>query len=312
MDLGQLRYFIKIVENGSFTRAAQQCSVSQPALSQQIAKLERELEQPLFERQGRSIRVTPAGQVLKLHADRILQLVDDAQRQITDDGQTGRISISAIPTIGPYLLPQVLKNVGSQFNKASFVINEDVTDELLKRCSNGEVDIGIVALPANTKYVSIEPWMEEELLLALPRNHHLVTQESITVDDIRDEPFVMLSDVHCLVENISGFCHQQRFQPVATARIQQLSTVKNLVAAGHGISLVPRMACSDDPNGPVYRSLAGEKPKRTIAICFNPYRYQSQLLQNFIKGLHELGDPAVMNTDVKFTSSNNGCAKATK
>ena len=155
MDLGQLRYFIKIVENGSFTRAAQQCSVSQPALSQQIAKLERELDQPLFERQGRSIRVTPAGQVLKLHADRILQLVDDAQRQITDDGQTGRISISAIPTIGPYLLPQVLNNVGGQFNKASFVINEDVTDELLKRCSNGEVDIGIVALPANTKYQTI-------------------------------------------------------------------------------------------------------------------------------------------------------------
>lgn len=312
MDLGQLRYFIKIVENGSFTKAAQQCSVSQPALSQQIAKLERELEQPLFERQGRSIRVTPAGQVLKIHADRILQMVDDAQRQITDDGQTGRISISAIPTIGPYLLPQILNKVGGQFSKASFEINEDVTEVLLKRCANGEIDVGIVALPASTKYVSIEPWIEEELLLALPRDHRLVNRESITVDDIRDAPFVMLQDVHCLVENISGFCHEKRFQPVATARIHQLSTVKNLVAAGHGISLVPKMACSEDPQGPVYRSLAGDKPKRTIAICFNPYRYQSQLLQNFIKGLHELGDPVVMNSDVKFTiASTNGC-KATK
>ena len=88
MDLGQLRYFSKIVEHRSFTRAAKDCSVSQPALSQQIAKLEKELGQPLFERQGRSIRLTPAGQVLQTHAEKILRLVDDAKRQITDDGQT--------------------------------------------------------------------------------------------------------------------------------------------------------------------------------------------------------------------------------
>jgi LysR family hydrogen peroxide-inducible transcriptional activator len=290
MDLGQLRYFSKIVEHRSFTRAAQDCSVSQPALSQQIAKLEKELGQPLFERQGRSIRLTPAGQVLQTQADRILQLVDDAKRQITDDGQTGRICISAIPTIAPYLLPQILTDVGKQFASASFVINEDTTEVLLKRCSNGDVDVGIVALPAAAKYLAMEPLFSEELLLALPTDHPLAGKNRITVKDVSKEPFVLLGDAHCLVDAIESFCNRKSFQPVSTSRIEQLTTVQHLVALGHGLSFIPRLATGEDLGGRiVYRSISGEKPMRKIAICFNPYRYQSQLLANFIKGLREFG-----------------------
>ena len=295
MDLGQLKYFIKIVEHGSFTRAAQDCSVSQPAFSQQIAKLEKELGQPLFERQGRSIEVTPAGHVLHLQAEKILQLVDDAKRQITDDGETGRIGISAIPTIGPYFIPGLLRSVAGQFAKANIVVNEDVTQTLLKRCSNGEIDLGIVALPASAKYLTIEPLIEEELLLALPHNHPLVKKPEITVDDIRDEPFVLLDEAHCLQENVQSFCNHQRFQPVATSQIQQLITVQNLVALGHGVSLIPQMACrGPGSQGVVYRSLTGEVPKRTVAVCWNPYRYQSQLVGNFLKAMRELSDPNIL------------------
>jgi LysR family hydrogen peroxide-inducible transcriptional activator len=294
MDLGQLRYFIKIVEHRSFTRAARDCTVSQPALSQQIAKLEKELGQPLFERQGRTIRLTSAGQTLQAEAEKILQLVDDVKGQITDDGQTGRICFSAIPTIGPYFLPESLKSVGGQFGKANFVISENVTDELLKRCSNGDIDVGVLALPAQAKYVTVEPLFEEELLLAVAADHPLATQKRVTSQDVMNEPFVLLDEAHCLVDAIQSFCNSQNFQPIATTRIQQLETVKNLVAMGHGVTFVPQMACRGDANGRlVYRSLDGEKPKRTIAICWNPYRYQSQLLGNFIKGLRELGDPTL-------------------
>ena len=288
MDLGQLRYFSKIVEHRSFTRAAQDCSVSQPALSQQIAKLEKELGQPLFERQGRSIRLTPAGQLLQTQAEKILQLVDDAKRQITDDGQTGRIGISAIPTIAPYLIPQILSAVGDQFPRASFVVGEDTTETLLKRCSNGDVDVGIIALPAKAKYLSIEPLFEEELLLALPAAHPLCQRARISSKDIVDEPFVLLGDTHCLVDSIESFCNQKNFQPVTTARIEQLTTIQNLVALGLGVSFVPKIATQDDLGGKVvYRSISGDKPTRKIAICWNPYRYQSQLLSNFIKAMIE-------------------------
>ena len=289
MDLGQLRYFTKIVEHKSFTRAAKECSVSQPALSQQIAKLEKELGQPLFERQGRTIQVTTAGNLLKTHADKILQLVDDAKRQITDDGQTGRISMSAIPTIGPYLLPRLLDSIATQFEAANFVVGENVTAELLKDCSNGEINAGIVALPAEAKYLSVEPLYREELYLALPKNHKLCSAAEVAVDDLVEEPFIFLNEAHCLVENIETFCNQNRFQPVVTTRIHQLVTVQNLVALGHGISFVPKMACDDVTNSKlVYRSLTGPRPFRTIALCSNPYRYQSQLLLNVLKSIREL------------------------
>jgi LysR family hydrogen peroxide-inducible transcriptional activator len=288
MDLGQLRYFSKIVEHRSFTRAAQHCSVSQPALSQQIAKLEKELGQPLFERQGRSIRLTPAGHVLQSQAEKILRLVDDAKRQITDDGQTGQICISAIPTVAPYLLPHILTSVGSQFPEAKFIIREDTTEELLKNCSNGDVDIGILALPATAKYLTVERLFEEELLLALPCDHPLSCRTRITIKDIADEPFVLLGKTHCLVDSIESFCHRKSFQPVTTSNIEQLATVQHLVALGHGVSFIPRIATTDDLGGKlVYRSVSGDQPKRTIAVCWNPYRYQSQLVSNFIKAMLE-------------------------
>ena len=289
MDLGQLKYFIKIVEHRSFTKAAQDCSVSQPALSQQIAKLEKELGQPLFERQGRTIQVTTAGTLLKNHAEKILRLVDDAKRQITDDGQTGRLTISAIPTIGPYLLPQLLSSIAKDFQAANFVVGENVTSEVLKSCSNGELNVGILALPAEAKYLSVEPLYREELLLALPRNHRLCDKSEVVLGDLQEEPFIFLNEAHCLVENIESFCNQQRFQPVVTTRIHQLVTVQNLVSLGHGVSFVPKMACNETRNGSiVYRSISGNKPFRTIALCSNPYRYQSQLLQNVLKAIREL------------------------
>jgi len=289
MDLGQLRYFTKIVEHRSFTKAAHDCSVSQPALSQQISKLEKELGQPLFERQGRSIRLTPAGQLLHLQADKILQLADDAKKQITDDGETGRICLSAIPTVAPYLLPIILKSAGALFPKANFVISEDTTDDLLKRCSNGDVDVGIVALPAAAKYLTIEPLFEEELLLALSPENSLCKKKTLVSSDLQEEPFILLRDTHCLVDTIESFCNSKNFQPLTASRIEQLTTIQLLISLDHGISFIPQMASAIDLNGKiVYRSIAEDPPTRTIAICFNPYRYQSKLLGKFISAVTEL------------------------
>ena len=289
MDLGQLRYFSKIVEHRSFTKAARDCSVSQPALSQQIGKLERELGQPLLERQGRSIRLTPAGQLLHVQADKILRLADDAKKQITDNGETGRICISAIPTIAPYLVPAILKNLKGQFSKASFIISEDKTEDLLKRCSNGDVDVGILALPASAKYLTIESMFEEELMLAISSNNPLCKKTHLVGDDLKDEPFVLLRDTHCLVDSIGSFCNGNNFQPVATSRIDQLTTVQHLVALDHGISFVPKMASAIDLDGKVvYRSMSENQPSRNVALCWNSHRYQSRLLTRFIDAVKQL------------------------
>lgn len=306
MDLGQLRYFSKIVEHKSFTRAAEDCSVSQPALSQQIGKLERELGLPLFERQGRTIRMTPAGKLLQTHATKILQLVDDAKRQLTDDGETGNILLSAIPTVAPHLLPAILSNVGEQFPKAKLIVSEMATEELLKRCTSGEIDLGFVATSAKSKYLTVEPLFEEELLLAIPSTHALCQKSSITIEDIRDEPFILLSDAHCLLESIENFCNNNNFQPVAGTRIEQLITVQNLVAMGQGLSFVPRMATDVDLGGRiVYRQLTGAAPTRMVSICWNPYRYESQLLGNFMKAIREFCD-GFRTTSATSTNSQTG------
>ncbi len=289
MDLGQLRYFLKIAEHGSFTKAAYDCSVSQPALSQQISKLEKELRQPLFERRGRSIRLTPAGQVLHLRADKILQMVDDAKKQITDDGQTGRISLSAIPTVAPYLLPVILNRAGSLFPKADFVISEDSSGDLLKRCSNGDVDVGILALPATAKHLTIEPLFDEELMLALSPDNPLSQKPEPTFPDLRDERLILLRDTHCLVDSIESFCNPQHRRALTTSRIEQLTTLQLLISLNQGISLVPKMASAITLNGRItYRSMGPNRPQRTIALCFNPCRYQSKLLGNFVKAVREL------------------------
>lgn len=288
MDIGQLRYFQMIVEHRSFTKAAKSCSVSQPALSQQIAKLEKELGQPLFERQGRVIRLTKAGQVLQTQAKRILQLVDEAKLRITDDGHTGEITISAIPSVASYLLPQVIDAVGSQFPQAKLVIREDEPDQLLRHCTSGEVDIGLVSLPASGKYLAFEPFFEEELMLALAADHTLVDAKQIRGTDLASERLILLNEADCVSEPVKRLGTRKNMRAIKTERVLQLSTIKQMVALGQCISFVPKGATSDNLNGRVvYRSLTGERPRRKIAICWNELRFQSQLIANFIKGLIE-------------------------
>ncbi len=291
MDLGQLRYFNKIVEHRSFTRAAKDCSVSQPALSQQIAKLEKELGQPLFERQGRTIRMTPAGQVLQNHAQKILQLVEDAKRQITDDGQTGQICVSATPTIAPYFFPELLEGVTSQFPKADFSLIETGADALIELCLKGELDVGILAISPLVKrsasHLSFASLIEEELLLAIPAQHPLVKKTRIHLKDVAQNNFLKLPANCSLSLTIDSFLHRKKFHPKSITRVQQLATLKTMISSGYGVSLVPKMAAKDSSGKIIYRSLSGEQPRREIALCWNSKRYQSELLSNFLKALIE-------------------------
>lgn len=288
MELSQLRYFLKAAELKNFTRAAEACFISQPALSQQILKLEEELKQPVFERQGRQVSLTPAGEVLRERAEQILTLVDDVRGRITDDGETGRVAVSAIPTIAPYLLPDVLRCFAERFPKSEIEVNEDVTEALIKRVQQGEVDVGLVALPVEARYLKIETLFEEELLLAMPAGHPLADRKRVTLTDLTGLPFVLLGEAHCLTGNVLSFCQRKAFQPVMTGRTSQLATVQELVALGHGVSLIPASAARlDASDRRTYRSLSGEKPTRTIALCWNSYRFQSRLLKAFLDCVRE-------------------------
>ncbi len=291
MELDQLRYFLKVAELGSYTRAAEALLISQPALSRSIQKLEEEIGQPVLERRTRSVVLTDAGVLLESRAREALTLLEDTKAQLTDDGQVGRVRVGAIPTIAPYYLPRVLKRFASKFPQATVTVKETTTDHLLKGLQQGEIDLAILALPIEAKHLDVELLFEEELLLVLPDQHPLLDKTNIRTADVQPYPFVLLDEAHCLSDNIVSFCKQRSFRPISVETTSQLAMVLELVSLGHGISLIPAMARDCDHNKRRhYRSFAGLKPKRSIAVCWNPYRYQSRLAKSFQSLLHPSHD----------------------
>lgn len=282
MEFEQLRQCLRIAETRNFTRAAQDIGLSQSALSRSVSRLEAELGQPLFERKPRTIALTDVGEVFIARAQQILALVEDTKAQISDDGESGRVRVGAIPTIAPFFLPPLLRKFGKGFPRAQISIAEDTTDNLLKKCADGDVDVAIVALPITVRYLEVQPVFDEELLLVLAKGHPLVDKKQIRLTDIRSLPFVLLNEAHCLTDNIQSFCRQKSFHPVSVERTSQLATVQELVTLNHGVSLVPQMAARlDNSKRRVYRSIAGDKPTRTIALVWNPYRFESKLQTSF-------------------------------
>jgi len=278
----QLRYFAKVADLGNVTRAAEACHVSQPSLSQQISKLERELGQPLFERLGRGVRLTEAGKMFKRYSDQILSLTEDARTRVSDDPDSGRITLAAIPTIAPYYLPGVLSRFAKECPRARVEIVEETTGNILRLLAEGDIDLAILALPVQAEHVHTKTLFTEELLAVLPSGHPLARRPRVGLKDLVLEPFVVLNEAHCLTGATMSFCARHSASPLVTAKSHQLLTVLELVRLGQGVSLVPAMAVPrgrDD--GREYRSLTGEKPTRTIALAWNRMRYQTQIFKRF-------------------------------
>ncbi|HET6326769.1 MAG TPA: LysR family transcriptional regulator [Planctomycetaceae bacterium] len=288
MELHQLRYFVAVAQLENFTRAAQKCFVAQPSLSQQIIKLEREFGGPLFDRTGRKVRLTDRGRTLFDRAIEILAAVDGAKRAMSEEGDAGQISVGAIPTVAPYLLPPLLKRFLGDYPKTEVTVLENLTEYTIQSCLEGEVDVGVLALPVTDEQLAVEPLMTEELLLAMAVGHPLATRRRVTMQDVSLERFVLLSETHCLGQQVLSFCKGQSCQPAISCRSAQLLTVQELVASGHGVSLIPQMAVKADHSPHTrYRSLAGEKPQRTIAMIWRKNRYHSPAVERFIAALRD-------------------------
>lgn len=282
MDIEQLHYFQAVVETQNFTEAAARVHLSQPALSRSIQRLEEEFGQPFFERKPRSLELTDAGIRFQQCALEVLRIVEDTKSEISDDGQTGKIRIGAIPTIAPFFLPDLLRQFTNNYPKSQLIVHENTTDELLKACKQGAIDIAILAAPITEKYVEVQNLLDEELFLVLPCEHELAEQEKIRVNDVQELPFVMLDEAHCLSDNITSFCRQKSVHPVVIERASQLATVQELVSLRHGISMIPAMARRrDESHQRIYRSFVRPTPKRTVVAVLNPYRFQSRLFGEF-------------------------------
>lgn len=290
MELHQLRYFTAVARTGNFTKAAAACNVSQPSLSQQILKLEAEVGEALFERRRDGAELTLAGELLLRHAERVLGEVAEAESRLRDIRRhaRGRMRLGAIPTIAPYLLPVPLARFRQQFPGVEVTLHEMVTDELLSSLQAQELDLAIASDATHAEGLAKATLVREPLWLAVPATHPLATAARVTIEDVRNERFVVLREEHCLSATVSGFCEQNRVTPNVVCHGAQVQTVMQMVAAGLGLSLVPALACEQSvPTGLVLRALDGAAPQRPIIAYWPERRVAANLVAPLLAMLRE-------------------------
>jgi LysR family transcriptional regulator, hydrogen peroxide-inducible genes activator len=286
MEMHQLRYFAAVARTGSFSRAAQECHVAQPSLSQQILKLEEDVGERLFERSRRKVLLTPAGSLLLPYAVSILEAAERGHREIREMGGQvrGTIKIGALPTIAPYFLPEIISAFQKKYNGVEMILHEDTTEELLQGLGENELDLALISEAPPSPRIQTQHLFSEELFLCLPASHPMVRWKKVIATDLQHEKFILMQDGHCLGNQARQFCLNSGFHPEISCRSAQISTVLAMVQAGLGISLVPEMALPSAPKeGIVYRSFDGLRPRRVLTLALSAQRKPSLGVIEFTK-----------------------------
>jgi len=295
MEFHQLRYVCAIAETGSFSRAAERCEIAQPSLSQQVLKLEEDLGAKLFDRLGRSIRVTEAGRAFLPHARSILEQMETARSSVADKNTDvrGSVAVGVIPTIAPYLMPRYTADFARKYPDARLRIVEETTPILVESLRDLSIDLAILALPLRHKDLESFPIRTEPLFAALPKDHPRAAAESIPLKSLRGERFVMLRDGHCFRDLSIVTCTHARITPNIAFESDQFSSVLGMVAAGVGISLVPEMAVDRDA-GCRYVRLSDTRASRTIVAAVLRGRSFNRVQRAFLSGIQKGAAKRVM------------------
>lgn len=288
MELQQLRYVIAISRTGNFSRAAEQCHVSQPSLSQQVQKLEDELGERLFDRMTRAVKLTSAGELFVQRAARILAEVEVAQREMRDASSLlrGTLNLGVLPTIAPYLLPRVLPAFADTFPGLEVIVHEETTERLLKMLGTCDIDLAIASGPIADPQCELVELFREELMLVLPPAHPLVKKRFISINDVEGERFIVMKEGHCLGDQVLHFCQRREMQPHVSCRSAQIETILALVESGLGLSLIPQMAAhTSRREALVFRSLIKPRPERSIIAVWSAPRPPGRATREFLKHL---------------------------
>jgi LysR family transcriptional regulator, hydrogen peroxide-inducible genes activator len=284
MELHQLRYFVAVADEGSFSRAAAKVRVAQPSLSQQIRKLEAEVGQPLFDRLPRSVVLTEAGRCLIDYARQILASVGDARRCVDElKGEVaGKLAVGAIPTIAPYVLPELVVTFQDHYPDVTLEIVEDVTSGITRRIEAGELDAALASTCQASPTLRRESLGTEPLLALVPEKHPFAKKDLVEFDDLKSQRFLLLHEMHCLSQQVNHLLESRRLRPEVALAGSQLSTIANMVAASIGVSIVPQMMVKHHATpGCVVLPFASPVPERELNFLSNPLRFQSKAAAAF-------------------------------
>src|SRR6202050_233019 len=263
LKIKDLRYLVAVADTRHFGRAAERCFVSQPTLSTQLKKLEDYLGVQLIERQPKRVALTAAREQIVARARRILDASDEVVTlaRTHRDPLAGALRIAMLPTIGPYLLPRVAREIRKALPRLDLRLYEYTTAAMLARLRAGEIDLGILALPVDLDGLEARELYEEVFTVAMPADHPLAKRAALRVSDIQDETLLLLEDGHCLRDQALAVCSRVGVHEKQDFRATSLETLRQMVATGAGITLLPELATLR-----AYRHARGE----AVGPCARP------------------------------------------
>ena len=269
MNIRDLQYLVAIDKFKHFSDAAESCFVSQPALSMQLQKLENTLGVKLIERTTKSVMLTPVGEEIVAISKNILVEIDDIKTAALNaqDPFTGDIKLGALPTIAPFLLPKVTRTISTTLPNIRLLLVEEKNETLVAMLHNGELDCAILALPiehTNIEYVKL---FEDPFYLAVPQSHPLSKRKRIRQSEITSESLLLLSEGHCLRDQALKVCNLMDTADNQDFRATSIETLRQMVASGIGITLIPKIA-QKDTDGLAYIPFEKPSPSRTIALVW--------------------------------------------
>ena len=275
MTLTELKYIVAVAREKHFGKAAEACHVSQPTLSLAIKKLEEELDVKLFERSASEVAVTPLGDDIVRQAQSVLEQAAEI-KEIAKRGKdplAGPLRLGVIYTIGPYILPSLVRQVIDRTPQMPLMLQENFTVRLLEMLRTGEIDCAILAEPFPGTGLAIAPLYDEPFVAALPRNHALAGEASLTTDQLKDETMLLLGTGHCFRDHVLEVCPEFARFSSRTEGIRKsfegssLETIKHMVAAGMGVTLVPRLSVPEEALAePDKKSVNGDAHVRYLPI----------------------------------------------
>lgn len=291
MELRQLRYLLTIANEGSFTRAANSLYVSQSALSQQIKLLESELGVRLFDRAGRRVLLTPAGEALLRHTRQIFQSINDALVEIgeLESLQRGEVKISAVETVIAYVIPEAVSQFTRLYPAVRLIIQEKSDEVIEQELLEGEIDVGIGFVPPANQGIAAEPLYEEKLSLIVTKRHPFAQRERVAVADLHAVPLILLPKTYCTRRHWDECAAQVGIQPQVLVEMNTVHGILHAVAQTGTATILPAITPSSDMNDDIVGiPLINPTPRRSIGLLYRQHGYRSRAAQAFVDILKKI------------------------
>ncbi len=290
MDLQQLRYFVEVARQKSFTKASHILLVSQPSISKLIKNLEDELKVTLLDRSERKIELTDVGRIVYEQALKILQSVEDVYSSVDElvHMEKGTIHMGLMPSIGVLLFPKILAGFKSKYPQIDIDMVQYSAKQLTRKVKQGEIDLGVTVMPVDTELFEIIPLLTEELVVIVDNEHWLVEKESVHLSELKHESFILLTEDYVLHDVVKRACVQSGFEPKIAFKSSLWDIMGEMVATQVGISIIPRSMVSRFNNENVHAiSISYPSIDWELVLIYKKNKYLSFAARAFIKYVQE-------------------------